>query len=180
MKPGYNPISRYEALASLGEIEDNKIIIDCSCGNGMEGKKICNIYKPYIYLGIDVDELAIGRARDLNLPSPYEFVVGDIKEIVPIKADYYFCVETLEHISKHENLRVGKAITKSIKFGGLLLISVPGNPKIAMEDPRHKQIITKDIIDEMFPEMSLVKEGEYVKFFGRMEAYSSLYILKRS
>ena len=175
----YNPISRYEHLAIAANIGEGKIIIDCSCGNGKEGKTICQKYKPYIYFGIDIDGVAINKANTLNMPTPCKFAVGDIRNSSPIHGDYYFCVETLEHLPRHENSRVGKAITHSIKPEGLLLISVPGNPNIAMEDRRHKQIITKDVILSMFNKLTLIKEDTYVKFFGRPEAYSAVYILKR-
>lgn len=175
----YNPISRYEHLASLADVKTYKIIIDCSCGDGSQGMIICEKYAPYFYYGIDIDKKAIEAARKLKCNRPHIFAVGDIRDITPIYADYYFCVETLEHLSPGDNERVGKAITRSIIPGGILLISVPGNPKIAMEDKRHKQIITKEIILNMFNELTLIKEDIYVKFFGRPEAFSAVYILKR-
>jgi len=181
LKPGYNPISRYEHLAGIAGVKDEKVIVDCSCGNGEEGRVICQRYRPYMYLGIDIDEGAISRAKNMYIPGKgiCEFSVGDIREPAPISADYYFCVETLEHLPVHENSKVAKAIMDSLVPGGLLLISVPGNPKIAMEDKRHKQIITKDVILDMFKDLSFFMDDRYIKFFGRPEAYSTLYVLKK-
>ena len=53
---GYNKELRYEALARLAKMEKGKSIVDCSCGNGIEGKVIIKKFEPVIYIGIDIDE----------------------------------------------------------------------------------------------------------------------------
>jgi SAM-dependent methyltransferase len=175
---GYNPITRYEAVAELAKVRKYKKIIDCSCGDGREGYLIIGKYRPRKYIGIDIDKEAIKKARRSALPNCYYFY-GDIRNPLSEQFDYYFCVETLEHLAKGDNKIVASSIAKMLKPSGKLLISVPGNPKIAMEDKRHLQIVTKDKLVGMFKNFVLEAEAKYVKYLLRPEAYSSLYVFKK-
>lgn len=175
----YNSILRYESIANLANISENKKIIDCSCGYGIEGNKIIERYKPIIYYGVDIDKNKINKAKQLNNRSNCIYNVGDIRNIDIELVDYFFCIETLEHIAEEYNEDVRKSISESLVVGGTLLISVPGNIQYAMDDPRHLQFITKDKLITMFYNFKLINENIYVKHLPTPDRYSCLYIFVR-
>ncbi|KKK98023.1 hypothetical protein LCGC14_2646890, partial [marine sediment metagenome] len=178
-KEGYNKILRYEALAELADIKEGKTIVDCSCGNGEEGRVIIERFKPKKYIGIDLDKKRLAKAIGENPEMKDCYIYGDIRDPLKEQFDYYFCVETLEHLPKSDNKKVAGVIYAAIKPGGKLLASVPGNPKIAMDCKGHKQIIKKKLLVDMFRVFDLEAEDTYIKYLPRQEAYSALYIFKK-
>lgn len=176
---GYNRMLRYEALAELANLEEGKEIIDCACGDGVEGKIIIDIFKPIKYLGIDIDKKRLMYAQLMNPTMKNCYVCDDIRTPLNEKFNYYFCVETLEHLPEKDNGTVAKIISTAIKPCGKLLISVPGNPKTAMESDLHLQIITKEKLIKMFNGFVLKAEKKYNKYLLDTEGYSSLYIFEK-
>ncbi len=179
MKKGYNKILRYEALAKLAGVKEGETIVDCSCGSGEEGMVIIKKFKPKKYIGIDIDTKRLAKAIEKNSEMKNCYIYGDIRDTPKDQFDYYFCVETLEHLPKNDNEKVARSISEAVKPGGKLLISIPGNPKIAMECKGHKQVISKNLLVNMFDKFDLEAEDTYIKYLPRQEAYSALYIFKK-
>ncbi len=176
---GYNKQLRYEALAELAGVEANKTIIDCACGKGLEGKVIIETYHPTKYIGIDLDKRRLSKAKSSNPNYADCYLRGDIRVSSKEQFDYYFCVETLEHLPEEDNPIVAKAVYSAIKPGGKLLISVPENPKYAMESEIHLQIFNKEKLVEMFDQLVLEKDQKYIKCFTDPKRYSWLYVFKK-
>ncbi len=176
---GYNKMLRYEALAELTNLEEGREIVDCACGDGAEGRIIIDIFKPTKYLGVDIDKEQIKCAKLMNPVMKNSYICSDIRTPLNRQFDYYFCVETLEHLSEKDNQVVAEAISMAIKPRGQLLISVPGNPKTAMESNLHLQIITREKLIGMFNDFILEAEKRYNKHLFDVEGYSSLYIFKK-
>ncbi len=177
---GYNKMLRYEALAELANLEEGREIVDCACGDGAEGRIIIDIFKPTKYLGVDIDKKQVKYAKLMNpaMKNSY-YICSDIRTPLNRQFDYYFCVETLEHLPEKDNQVVAKAISTMVKPGGQLLISVPGNFKTAVESERHLQIVTREKLIIMFNDFILEAEKKYNKHLSDVEGYSSIYIFRK-
>lgn len=175
--------TRYCALARLANIEKNKSILDCACGGGSHIKEILEKYEPITYVCADIDEEALRKCKGLTYEAVY-ILCADIRELKLIKEfDYYFCVETLEHLSEKDNVKVAGGISNLIKVGGYLLISVPGYPPTAMKLPTHKQSFAgenKEKLFKMFFNFNLEREECYVKSLKSFPSYNMLYVFVKN
>lgn len=132
------------------EIYQCKNIIDCACGLG-EGLPILNRrLHPKALVGVDI------------LSSALKFAVRYKKDNVAlIKScitkltfesifDLFFCLETLEHLSPGMNEQAVSVILKAITTSGILLVSVPFDEIVCMQNCRHKQFVSNGTLIRWF------------------------------
>ena len=172
---------RYDAIAGLAKMENNKTMIDCACGGGKNGNNtILDKFTPARYICVDIDEDIIKECRKNTNNRADRYICADKLELVlKEQFDYYLCVETLEHLEEKNNQRTANAISNLIKVGGKLLITVPGNKIVAMESPLHKQFVTKDKLLILYNSFELEAEAKYLKNEEKSNRYNSLYIFRK-
>jgi 2-polyprenyl-3-methyl-5-hydroxy-6-metoxy-1,4-benzoquinol methylase len=168
---------RYQKLSRLTKIENNKKIIDCACGRGFGSEFILNEFKPEKFVCVDIDKEMIKECRMRTNKKVSEYLCIDLRKFkYDEQFDYFFCVETLEHLPKRDNIMTAKTISSLIEINGKLLISVPGNPKDAMNDPNHLQIVSEEVLLEMFNNFTLENKSLFIKREKEPDSYNSLYI----
>lgn len=170
-------MARYETLALLAKMEPNKRIIDCACGDGAAGAmSIISNFDPKLYYCVDIDKTDLRKCKKIT-ENKAIYLCADIRTLeLREKFDYYICSETLEHLECEDNEKTAKAISKLIKTGGKLLISVPGTLEDAFRHNGHKQMVYKETVMSMFNNFKLEAEDKYIKTRKRSKSFNSLYI----
>lgn len=173
---GERIVSRWGDLSVLGGLGKKKRVIDCGCGRGKGFPDILAL-EPQVFVGADLDPTCFPRDR---FPS-VQYVRADIRYL-PFFAefDYFFCCETLEHLSVEDNISAAVSISKTLSCGGKLLISVPGNPEVCMANPEHKQFLSPSDLVSLFSSwFSVVGTGTCCKNRARPEAFTTLMVLEK-
>ena len=169
---------RYQKLSGLTTIEENKKIIDCACGTGVGSAFILETFKPEKLLCIDNDRQVLEQCKERTLKKA-NYLCIDLQEFIDDeKFDYFFCLETLEHISENDNLKASHIISSSIKNKGKLLISVPGNEweEKRVKNPLHLQFVSKKTLINMFSDFILEEEDKFIKRKSEPQSYNLLYV----
>ena len=141
-------VTQYSGLMMLGELEEGKKIIDCGCGTGEWLQFLKRYLKPTLLVGIDQNYLKVGHATHYHST----LVLGQIQRL-PFENsafDYFFCVETLEHIDSYLNQSITKEIFRVLVPGGRLLISVPGNKTYCLSGSDHRQFWSRKKLNRAF------------------------------
>jgi predicted SAM-dependent methyltransferase len=135
---------------------------------------------PSTYIGIDINTDIIERLSKEYIDNKIcKFFVKDIKSRINPSADYYFCSETLEHLDEEDNTKVVQSIINSTKWGGKILISVPGNEIYAFKSDTHKQYMSRDKILKLFNKLTLIAEDKFIKNETRSDDFNSIYIFSK-
>jgi len=126
-------MSRYtDILKKIGELVEDKKVLDIGCGLAEASKYIDN------YSGFDFSNNAIEKVK-AKYPE-LDVWVGDAYEEKNYKdADIYMSTEVLEHVDDLE-------IIKNIPKGKRFIFSVP-----SFRDPSHLRIYTEDLIKLRLP-----------------------------
>lgn len=105
------------------------VVLDLGCGAGENSFKIAKVSKKVF--GIDIDVSLIERANRLvkaNKLKKINFLNGNLEKKLPFANNFFdkvIFLDVLEHLQRREF--VLKEIKRTIKRGGLVLISVPNS-----------------------------------------------------
>lgn len=112
-----------ESATLVERYSNGGVILDLGCGSGL----ITRHLHGKLVIGLDINPWLVEKVK-LRLPG-VEFIVGDA-ESLPLKSgtfDTVICTEVLEHLPIPAEAM--KEISRILKGGGLLIISVPSeNP----------------------------------------------------
>jgi ubiquinone/menaquinone biosynthesis C-methylase UbiE len=135
-------------------------ILDVGCGDGRFFHEVRG--ENVILWGVDYSERAIQFARAFN-PSA-QFVVGGVSDLPPNESfDAIVMIEVLEHIPPSQISRTLREISRRLKKGGKLVITVPSVRRGMVE--KHYQHFTETSFREaLSPHFNVVK----VEGYGRV------------
>jgi 2-polyprenyl-3-methyl-5-hydroxy-6-metoxy-1,4-benzoquinol methylase len=168
---------RYQKFMSLTKIKSNKKIIDCASGRGFGSNFILQTFTPKKLVCIDISSSMIEECRMRTNGKADEYIQTDLRKFeCDEQFDYFFSLETLEHLPKEDNMIISKRISNLIKVGGKLFISVPGNPKDCMKNPDHLQMVSEKVLVDMFDVFTLESKGRFIKRKKEPDSYNSLYV----
>ena len=115
---------KWPVLAPLIPTEPGVTILDYGCGNGEIIREMRRLNPEARYLGVDVSETAIARART-RLPDATFYAVRD-GERVPIEGgviDFVFCSEVIEHV--YDTEATFREFARLLRSNGRLLLTTP-------------------------------------------------------
>jgi len=115
---------KWPKLKKFISLEKEIVIVDFGCGNGQVIKEIKLINPEAEYIGLDVSEKALEKARKI-LPNHKFYKIEDGAEF-PLNdnsVDFIFSSEVIEHIYDTEN--AFSEIARILKPDGKLLITTP-------------------------------------------------------
>lgn len=158
---GFLARKRKDAIVRLvnGALEKNPSsrLLDVGCGYG----EILRNTKAAFRFGLDTNQQALDRAKDLSGVNGPTFVLGEVDEI-PFSSGYFdavICSEVLEHVEDPSALIT--ELTRVVKPGGYICISVPNEwvttigraltGKKPWKSPAHKWAFTPRKITKLFP-----------------------------
>ena len=181
-------MSRYSLLTELAHVKKDKVIMACACGGGKGLPHILTL-KPKILVVVDNDIDTMYRAMRICETQPlikYErilFSCADIRKLhFENYFDYFYCCETLEHLTEKNNNQVASSILQTIKPGGRLLLSVPGH-KHSMKNPKHKQVLSDKTIFAMFgSQCTFIDRGIYHKYLNdstKAQYFTNLFVFEK-
>jgi SAM-dependent methyltransferase len=111
----------FNLLRKLMKIKIEKII-EFGVGYGNFAEKVINLFKPSIYVGIDINEEV-----KLKIPKIIELLILDLNnDKIPYPDEYFdlgIACEVIEHLANPDNLL--SEASRVIKKGGYFLISTP-------------------------------------------------------
>jgi 2-polyprenyl-3-methyl-5-hydroxy-6-metoxy-1,4-benzoquinol methylase len=115
-------MERYK-LATL--FVKDKIVLDCSCGDGYGSFMLSKLAKT-VY-GLDKSEETIKLAQIKYKSDNINFLIGQAENLSFQENlfDIIVSFETIEHLNKMEQLSFINGVKKSLKSGGLFIISTP-------------------------------------------------------
>lgn len=123
---GYHHIRRLEStLNFLKKLNDNLLILDAACGDGIQAE---NIIKEHKLVGIDLSPSRIIRAR--NRVKEAIFMNGNLYHL-PFKCNIFDVAilgEILEHL--HEPKEVLEEINRVLKHNGYIIVDIPSKSNI--------------------------------------------------
>lgn len=143
----YKFVRNIEMLSRLKIIKQKlvkfkgKSILDVGCGDG----RFCyELMKEGIKVeGIDYSEQALSFARAFNPRT--NFYLDDLTNLkLKKKFDVVVLVEVLEHIDPHQISKVMENISKVLKKGGKLIISVPSQ-NLPLQDKHYQHFSPKSL-----------------------------------
>lgn len=158
---GFLARKRKEAILLLinGVLENipNARLIDVGCGFG----EILRDVKTSFRYGLDANQQALNKAKDLSEADGPIFVLGTVDQI-PFSTgefDAAICSEVLEHV-EDPSLVIAE-LKRVVKPGGYICISVPNEwittigravtGKKPWKSPAHKRVFTPRKIKRLFP-----------------------------
>ncbi|MDO8487818.1 MAG: class I SAM-dependent methyltransferase [bacterium] len=150
-----NPMAYNRILAVTSKIHGSRLkILDIGPGQGMleeivDTRGICDDL-----WGVDIARKSTKKLRIKYKWNNWKFIEGNITETdIPTGYfDYVTALEVLEHIEPSKLFLVLEKIHKSLKQGGVFIVSVPLNEgleqmlKIGMNPNAHTRIYTPDVI----------------------------------
>jgi SAM-dependent methyltransferase len=110
----------FNLLRKLTKIKIEKII-EFGVGYGTFAKKVINLFKPSIYVGVEINEEV-----KLKIPKMIDLLILDLNnERIPYPDEYFdlgIACEVIEHLANPDNLL---SEASRVKKGGYFLISTP-------------------------------------------------------
>lgn len=164
----FTAIEHLHRYAIAKELCAGKLVLDVACGEGYG----CNLLAQTAVkvIGVDIDEVAIKRAKKIYKNLNIEFKVGSCSSI-PIEnnsVDVIVSFETIEHHDEHKEMFA--EIKRVLKIDGILIISTPDKKRYSddlnYKNPFHvKELYLKDfeiLIRKYFRHQQLY----YQKYFS--------------
>jgi 2-polyprenyl-3-methyl-5-hydroxy-6-metoxy-1,4-benzoquinol methylase len=132
-------------------LNKTKSVADLGCGLGGNAILFQKINPKIKYIGVDISNEAIIKAKKINRNEKINFLVDDLeKSILP--KDYFttiYCSQLIEHIKDDE--RFIYTINQSLKTGGNLLISTVYRKPLAVylyKNINNERVLAPDHINE--------------------------------
>lgn len=132
-----------------------KHMLDFPCGSGYPSEFL----RPFSlhYQGLDNDPATVAYAQRMYGNSTTNFAIGNLKNpTLPRSAyDMVACIEGIEHIEQKYQAPLVEALVKSVKPGGVLIISSPENPTGISGPSKHNkdhlwELNRKDFLDILY------------------------------
>lgn len=124
---GFIEWHRLNKAVELGEIDENKKVIEVGCEGGFLLKSIIERKKPKLLVGLDISRKALIDARDLlNINNRNVCLIQGDNANLPFKSNGFevvICSEVLEHVIDPEN--AVKELHRIVKEKGVVIITVP-------------------------------------------------------
>lgn len=130
------------ALDQLGQARFDSLI-DIGCGDGRFLREVKSRYPGKTLLGIDASERAIRLAQALNPELAYR-ALDIVRDGLDQTYDAATLIEVIEHIPPPELPAFLDAVARTIKPGGLLVLTVPHRNKPLIE--KHYQHFTGELL----------------------------------
>lgn len=123
----------------LNEIKLDSLVLDAGCGIGLNSFLAAR--KKLKIIGIDNDKEKISSAKQMLAQTLYpntQFKLANILKLSDYKKtfDCVICFEVLEHIQNDD--KAFHEISKVLKKGGILFLSIPGVGKISLLNQQSK------------------------------------------
>lgn len=133
---------RYEAIAPL--IKD-KIVLDIACGSGY-GTNYLAAQGAREIIGADIDEDSIKNNQVKYPERNIKFQVADALNLSfeSNKFDVIVSLETIEHFTADQQIKLLQEFRRVLKEDGLLIISTPNTLASRTKNPWHLQELTKE------------------------------------
>ena len=126
---GVNYVSTIEFILKKLEKESFNSLVDIGCGDGRLALEIKNNFSSLEILGIDYSKRAIQLAQSMNPYGNYK-QLDILTQSVEKKFDVGILMEVFEHINPEMGDEFVQAISKLLKPGGLLYVTVPHINKV--------------------------------------------------
>ena len=125
-----SPVRSHVKEFLFDEFDPGSILLDIGCGDG----KYLNLKSDIVLIGLE--RCSEWFCNELIKNNSKELVAGDVTYL-PYRDDFFdgvICCEVLHHISTVERrVKALKEITRIMKIGGKLLITVTGGPAVGRE-----------------------------------------------
>lgn len=118
-----HPLRLNVALNFLERVGNNKLVLDCACGDGIQAEKFSKTHR---VIGIDLSSVRVKRARAKRL----SVMVADVYNL-PFKNDTFDVAvfgEILEHLTEPE--KALEEINRVLKPKGYLIMDTPSRSNI--------------------------------------------------
>jgi len=156
----YEHIPRYRLAKSLAT---GKSVLDFGCGTGYGAAMLADAAKTVT--GLDIDESALGWARETHRKANLAFVRhDDLGDSLPAASfDVVTCFEMIEHVDHETQKRAVAGFARLLKDDGLLLISTP-NPEVTKlygANPYHIREMSEAEFRELlapFPHVTILRQ----------------------
>ncbi|MFA7418024.1 MAG: class I SAM-dependent methyltransferase [Acholeplasma sp.] len=120
---GINYASTIEFIIDQLRKENFETLLDIGCGDGRLTKEILFDLPNKNIIGVDYSERAISLAKALSPEARY--VCGDIITSNIVEADVCTLIEVFEHIPPETSNDFVAGVSRQLKKGGVLLLTVP-------------------------------------------------------
>ncbi len=161
-------------IKKIEKLPKGSKILDIGCAEGYTVKYLYDIFgKKYNYVGVDLSENRIERAKKLNIPNSL-FIVsnGENIKLNSNSFDCVLCSQVLEHVKNEENLL--SEIKRLLKKDGIYQIDTVFKKKWAWYfykapigwalDPTHLREYTDiGVVENMFRKIGLKVEEIYLR-----------------
>jgi len=153
--------SYYQALIDLDPLHPSarktKTALDFGCAGGARTAQLGTHYSTAT--GIDRDAECCQFANQFNKSENVKFIHGDLRSITE-KYDRIFCVETLEHFYRKEQLSLLMFAIDHLNAGGLFLMTMPNEPP---QIPPHVGTMLDDEFDKMMKDTgaNILQRGHF-------------------
>jgi len=165
--------AQLRSILTLANIKKGARALDAGCGDG----RFCYEFRKRFgrtrtIIGVDFSERAISLARIFN--PDVEFIVADLRTFKKGPFDYIFSNQVIEHIPPQDLSDTVIKLTKLLKPGGKLLISVPS--RLLRMPAKHYQHFDEDglraILERQFKSVK-------VRGYNKRSALQILFKLKK-
>jgi SAM-dependent methyltransferase len=145
-----------------------KRVLDAACGVGYGTAFLAETAAEVV--GVDVDESAIGYARDRYAQPNVEFIVDDLLELSLPDASFDVVVafETIEHLRDQE--RYLSHVTRVLRPGGVYVVSTPRADRTTTQpdNPFHETELSRSDFEAL-----LRRHFEDVELYGQRRLQTS-------
>jgi len=159
-------IKRIENIVNNLELEENKVVVDYGCGNGLLYETLENKIKEYNGIDFSDEFIAIFKKRiNYENKSNVKLYAEDIVDFAVShknEFDYAFTLDFSEHIFDNQFIQIYKSIISTLNTNGKLFLHTP-NGDYFIEILKNKGIM------KQFPEHVAVRNfNQYVKLFNEI------------
>lgn len=151
-------LDHYVRYLFASKFVSDKDVLDAACGVGY-GSALLKRAGAKRVLGIDVSGEAISQASNRYNQAALSFLQQDLSELqenIVGTFDVIVSFETLEHVTNP--MRVLDRLKGLLRSGGVLIVSVPNDIELGVENPFHKTKFTKRIFEAaLFDRFKIVK-----------------------
>jgi len=151
-------LSLLELVRELSDIKPGEHILDAGCGDGRFCYEIRNDNANVI--GIDYSERAIAFAQ--AFAPECTFRCADLTTCYTRPFDKVVNIEVMEHIPPQELNNFAKSLSGCVKFGGVLVISVP-SCNIPVTRKHYQHFTPEDLINIFRPWCELLEIKGHIR-----------------
>lgn len=132
-----------ETFVNVSGVEAKHSVIDFGCGTGRGGKRIHEMTGANVHL-VDFADNCLDR--EIALP----LTIADLSQPIPLKADYGFCADVMEHIPPEQVEAVVKNILACVSRCFFQISLVPDAMGALIGQPLHLSVHSYEWWAELF------------------------------